>query len=250
MHIEALSDAALLDTWERCQHMHPLDQGIALLAAGCPDSSWETLAGLSIGRRDDLLLRLRAATLGPWLHGHGHCPGCTEAVEFQVNTSDLCALQPNQNAVAHWTLDLGAIRLQGRLPDSTDLAAIAGCQDPLQARRLLARRCISQANCGAAPWDAEAISEEIMAALSAQIAKADPLADIELQLHCPSCGHQWPASLDIASFFWIEISAHVDRLLRDIHLLARAYGWRESEILALTPRRRQRYIDMVVQWTC
>jgi len=250
LHIEALSDAALLDIWERCRHMHPLDQGIALLTAGCAGCSWETLAGLSIGRRDDLLLRLRAATLGPWLNGHGHCPGCTEAVEFQVRISELCALRPNQNTVSHWTLDLGEIQLEARLPNSTDLAAIAGCQDPLQARRLLARRCISRACCGQAPWDAEAMPEEIVAALSAQIAKIDPLADIELQLRCPSCGHQWQAFFGIVAFFWIEISAHVDRLLRDIHLLARAYGWGESEVLALTPRRRQRYIDMVVQWTC
>jgi hypothetical protein len=250
MRIEALSDAVLLDIWERGHAMHPLDQGLALLAAGCPDCSWETLAGLSIGRRDDLLLRLRAATLGPWLNGQGQCPGCTETVEFQVRIPELFTLQPDQRAVPRWTLDFGTLRLEGRLPDSTDLAAIASCEDPLQARRLLARRCISRARCGQTPWDAEAMSEEIIAALSAEIGKADPLADIELQLHCPTCDHQWQVSFDIVSFFWSEIGARVDRLLRDIHLLARAYGWGESEILALAPRRRQRYIDMVVQWTC
>ncbi|HEX2516118.1 MAG TPA: phage baseplate protein, partial [Chloroflexota bacterium] len=35
------------------------------------------------------------------------------------------------------------------------------------------------------------------------------------------------------------------RLLREVHTLARAYGWREAEILALPGRRRQTYLDLV-----
>jgi hypothetical protein len=33
--------------------------------------------------------------------------------------------------------------------------------------------------------------------------------------------------------------------LRDVHELASAYGWRESEILALSPQRRQAYLELV-----
>lgn len=250
MHIEPLSDAALLEIWDRGRHRHPLDQAIDLLAAGCPDCSWETLAGLSIGRRDHLLLLLRSATLGPWLNGRDLCSACGEAVEFQVGIADLCALQPEQDAAPRWQLDMGDIRLEGRLPDSMDLAAVAGCPDPHLARRLLARRCLSPGASAEAPWDMDTMPEDVVAALSAAMAAADPLADIELHLRCEACGHQWQAFLDIASFFWTEINAHVERLLRDIHLLARAYGWGEAQILALTPNRRQRYIDLVIQWTC
>ena len=35
------------------------------------------------------------------------------------------------------------------------------------------------------------------------------------------------------------------RMLLDIHALARAYGWSESDILALPPRRRQAYLELV-----
>jgi hypothetical protein len=30
-----------------------------------------------------------------------------------------------------------------------------------------------------------------------------------------------------------------------VHLLARAYGWRETDILALSARRRQSYIELI-----
>ena len=35
------------------------------------------------------------------------------------------------------------------------------------------------------------------------------------------------------------------RLMRDIHLLASAYGWTEAEVLSLSAWRRQAYLDMV-----
>jgi hypothetical protein len=50
---------------------------------------------------------------------------------------------------------------------------------------------------------------------------------------------------DIVSFFWTELSAQAKRLLREVHTLARGYGWREADILAMSARRRQLYLDLV-----
>jgi hypothetical protein len=47
------------------------------------------------------------------------------------------------------------------------------------------------------------------------------------------------------SFFWQELDDWADRVLRDVHELASAYGWPENEILALSPRRRQCYLDLI-----
>jgi hypothetical protein len=33
--------------------------------------------------------------------------------------------------------------------------------------------------------------------------------------------------------------------LREVHVLASANGWSEAEILALSPQRRQRYLEIV-----
>ena len=68
---------------------------------------------------------------------------------------------------------------------------------------------------------------------------------IELQLACPDCGHPWAVPFDTVSFLWDEVGAWAERTLREVHLLASAYGWGEDEILALSPERRRRYLGMV-----
>ena len=78
-----------------------------------------------------------------------------------------------------------------------------------------------------------------------QMALADPQADVQLNLSCPACNHHWQSVFDIVSFFWSEIHAWAQRTLREIHALASAYGWREADILALSPRRRQLYLEMI-----
>ena len=44
---------------------------------------------------------------------------------------------------------------------------------------------------------------------------------------------------------WAEISARAQHLLREVHLLASAYGWSEQQILELSPTRRASYLRMV-----
>ena len=75
---------------------------------------------------------------------------------------------------------------------------------------------------------------------------ADPLALIELGGACPQCGLTWSAFLDVALFVWREVQHWAQRTLQDVHLLARAYGWREDEILRLSPVRRQAYLQMII----
>ena len=91
----------------------------------------------------------------------------------------------------------------------------------------------------------ESLPENAIAALATSILERDPLSEVQIDLHCSECGQGWPMILDIVSLFWSEISAHAPRLVQEVHLLARAYGWREADILALSARRRQLYLEMV-----
>jgi hypothetical protein len=68
---------------------------------------------------------------------------------------------------------------------------------------------------------------------------------VGLHLSCSACGGAWDRPLDIGQFLWDEISAEAHRLAREVHALARAYGWSEAEILGLSPRRRQLYLELV-----
>ena len=68
---------------------------------------------------------------------------------------------------------------------------------------------------------------------------------MQLDLTCPACGHAWQAPFDIATFVWRELDDWAQRTLREIHVIAGAYGWSEDEILQLSARRRQIYVEMI-----
>jgi hypothetical protein len=74
--------------------------------------------------------------------------------------------------------------------------------------------------------------------------QADPLAETRISLSCPGCDHEWAEPLDIGAFLWEEIASRAKRLLVDVHALATAYGWTESEILSLSDSRRAFYRSM------
>lgn len=73
----------------------------------------------------------------------------------------------------------------------------------------------------------------------------DPQADMVLSFSCPHCAAESSHLFDIASVLVKEVNNWAQRMLRDIHTLATAYGWSEARILALGPMRRQAYLDMV-----
>jgi hypothetical protein len=91
---------------------------------------------------------------------------------------------------------------------------------------------------------AEELPEDVVQKVEEQISVIDPQADMRLNFSCPECHQRWKEAFDIVSFFWAEIDAWARRILREVDILARAYGWRESDILALSPVRRQIYLAM------
>jgi len=127
---------------------------------------------------------------------------------------------------------------QFRLPTSRDLAKVLTADLETSAVRLLELCRIGDG--AAKEWDEAAVSDagEILAA-------ADPLAETQLALDCPSCAHQWNDVLDIGSFVWAEIESRALRLLCEVHILASAYGWSEAETLSLSAARRAGYMRMV-----
>jgi hypothetical protein len=89
------------------------------------------------------------------------------------------------------------------------------------------------------------LPEAIVAAVSRRMNELDPQADTQIALACPECHHQWQTPLDPISYFWSEIQEWGHRILRDVHALASAYGWREVDVLALSAWRRQAYLELI-----
>ncbi len=55
------------------------------------------------------------------------------------------------------------------------------------------------------------------------------------------------ATFECATYFLSELAARARHLLHDVHTLAWYYHWSESDILALTPGRRDRYIAKIAE---
>jgi hypothetical protein len=123
--------------------------------------------------------------------------------------------------------------------------AAAAADDTAAARRVLLERCLLSARAGAEERSLGQLPPEFVAAMVDEMERADPQADVRLNLRCPRCGRGWQPQFDITSFFWEELNAWAYRVLREVHTLASAYGWREADVLALSPWRRQVYLELV-----
>ena len=110
---------------------------------------------------------------------------------------------------------------------------------------MLLKRCVEVARFGAQSIDPAALPEEVVSAVGAGMAEADPQAEIKIAMTCPACSHEWAAVFDVLPYLWGEIEDWAQRLLREVHALPVAYGWGEREILAMSSLRRRMYLDMV-----
>jgi len=243
--MHTLVESDLVQIWETGTRQHLLDRALTVLMAAFPGTSRDSLASLSIGQRDACLLAVRQQLFGSLLLGLTACPACSEQIEFSLDAAQIPI--PSNISPVHSLQAMAFANgtIQFRLPNSRDLAAIASCRDTTAARNILARQCMVQYVQDGVVIPAENLPETLILTLATEIEQRDPLAEISISLNCSACTHRWQMPFDIVSFFWIEISALVKRLLRDVHTLARAYGWREADILVMGPVRRQFYLEMV-----
>jgi hypothetical protein len=124
------------------------------------------------------------------------------------------------------------------------LAAVVAAPDATNGLRRLLDRCVLEVS----PRDADQFSDlspNSLDAIGQAMLRADPAAEISIALECPDCGERWQMDFEVADFFWQELGAQARQLLREIDVIARAYGWSEREILSLPARRRRTYLELI-----
>lgn len=253
--MRALSTPELLETWERGLGRSQLERALLLLSAATGASA-KALAHLPIGERDARLLKLRERTFGPQLTSLAECPSCGERLEMTFNVADLRvgskqgeaeerAAIPEITLQETHTLFVDVYQISFRLPDSRDLLSLAHCGDLETARSNLLNRCLLNAQRETEEISIEELPEIVLKAVAERMADVDPQADVLLALSCARCHESWEEIFDINSFFWTEINSWARRTLSDVHTLAKAYGWRERDILELSVWRREFYLSMV-----
>jgi hypothetical protein len=238
--IASLSAADLLQAWETGQGAPPVWQALYLLAIVYPDQTLQSLSDLPIGVRDRRLMDLRRRLFGSRLESLVTCPQCGGRLELSFDLADIQAPEL-ENQPESWELEHEGYVLRFRLPNSQDVLAA----QKASGRSTLLERCLLEANCAGQPQPADQLPAPVQSMLIQRMAELDQQAEVLLPVDCPDCQHHWIAAFDITTFLWQELQNWAVRTLDEVNILARAYAWREADILALSPWRRRYYIQRV-----
>jgi len=244
--MHAPTQAQLLDLWDAGSRATPWGRAALLLQSAWPGA---TVAQWPLGLANARLLELRAALFGSAWDCVADCPACAQVAEVRLDVAAMLAAAPNADAAqteAWHPIDESPATPRFRLPVLADLTS-AGPADASSAARLLqaivtapASQTTDAALVDLPPHTRTAIEQELL--------RLDPLAAIDIVMDCPACGHRWRAAADIIGMLWADLSTLAKRLLGDVARLAAVFGWSEQQIFALSPMRRQYYLDMVREW--
>lgn len=183
------------------------------------------VGNLPLGDRDRALAALYAHLYGEQVVADARCPGCDRRFELRFSLTALAASRVPDGSAAG---DPPQVKVEGatlRLACARDLD---GSPDALIARLLLD---------GAPPP-----LEVAEAALEA----ADPALEIDLAGTCPECGADQKVPFSMRRFFSAALKRDEAFLLREVHLIARAYGWAFDAILGLTREERHAFVRLLL----
>lgn len=233
-----LDDYALLDLWAKADRASVASRPAILLDALVAPQE-PTAVDLPIGARDRALISARSRHFGSAMSCATACISCNEEIEISFDLSELDSDDASPEA-GDLRLEHQGAELVLRKPTTRDLAAAAAA-DKDDALPTLVRRCLSTADDSDLP---DELSSELIQSASSALQSADPDADIELQIICPSCAKHTNAPFDIGLCLWEDISRAARRVMREVHHFASVYGWTEAETLAVPRQRRLQYLTI------
>jgi len=245
--MRALSTTELFSVWEETLDQPLLSKTILLLSTACSVADNKTIATLSIGERDARLFLLREWMFGTRMFHTATCPACSEKMEWETATTDLRVQSFDDNfSPKIFKLSSKEFTIQYRLVNSLDIIQLLKSKIPAgNSKEILLQNCVEDVKKSGKNYRKSKLPAEIINAVEEEMAKTDPQADVQLNLSCSACNHQWQVGFDIMSFFWTEINNWAQRLMHEIFLLARFFNWAEKDILAMSPRRRHLYLKMI-----
>lgn len=197
---------------------------------------WPSLAAADVGAA---ALLIRQSWLGDAIRTDVACPepGCGERIEVSFGIERYIAHhRPRRPRTVVPTDQDGWYALRGadtrfRIPTIADVLQAIDADSPALT---LSERCVQGTATGS-------LIRRIDRALSAMA----PQLESSVGGTCPSCGHEVSLRFDPVVYTLSELRDSFSALYYDIHLLASAYGWPETAILALPRQRRRRLATLV-----
>ena len=200
----------------------------------------------TLGERNARLMELHSRLFGREIELLSHCPACHTVAQFSGNCDALATLMgPGPADAPPHRLQAQGHVIEFRMPDSADIAIASSVEGGEDFVQLLLDRCVLACTREGTDVPVCQLPEPVLDALSQQMDTLDPGASVSFALDCPQCATHWQAPLDLGEMLWQKVRAAAERVLLEIDMLARAYGWTEREVLGLSPLRRAAYLQMV-----
>ena len=199
------------------------DPGAAtrLLRRLLPDG--EAVDELNVAEYDRLLAAVFDALYGDRVEARTRCSACSETLEISLSLAALAAAPPDVEIELAGPDESGVFTLPDgrriRPPTVADLGRAVHAGDVAALRRA----CVVAGDPDADPEMLEAGLEAAAPALARDVAAI-----------CPSCAATQAVRFDLAAFLVASLTRERPFLIREMHLLARAYGWSLTEILSLS----------------
>jgi len=211
----------------------PVRAGLALLS-GLRVSGPEP-ASLPVPDFEYLLLHLRSQRLGPVMTLAFACPHCRALSEVEIPVADFVADAAPKPAsgVSADPERPGWFQLDGagfRLPTVADQIAVETHPRPAAG---LAELCLDEA------------ARRRRARIERAMERMAPPLSREIAGQCAACGETVEAEVIVPTLVVSELRRAAGAVHDEVDLIARAYHWPESQILALPQPRRRAYAERI-----
>ena len=186
-------------------------------------------AELSAADRDRVLAAIFRRTFGERIQSTIACGTCGKRFDLDFALADLVRSLGGEAPDPDGTYrTAGGWRF--RLPTGRDELATVGAAPEVEAQ--LRRACIV---------DGDPDDETLAEALEA----VAPLLDLDLDVTCAECGAPQAVHFDLQHYMLARLCDERSLRAYEVHLLARAYGWSLTELMALPRTQRRLYVDLV-----
>lgn len=190
-----------------------------------------SLPDLTLTQFDGILAAFYRMHYADALPAQAKCGDCAEPFEINFNLSDVQA-QLVQGSAPYEGDHMGSLIAPSgrvfRLPRVADLERLTSTSPEEWLRDLLQD----------GPFDLDDFQEELEC--------AGPVLSQTINAACPACNQPNTIRFDLADFVTATFAGEAAFLWREVHLLARSYGWSLAEVLSLPRDVRRRLAGLVV----
>ncbi|PPS67825.1 MULTISPECIES: hypothetical protein [Streptomyces] len=235
--MSALSDPArLLDAWEEAAAVPPAARAAVLVCHGGFAEDVESALGLPLGDVCALAGRMYAEDFGEALEAVVACRGCDAQLDVRLPVSTLWTASPERERRVPGPRNR---ELSVRALTARDLLAAGRVPDP--AGELLAR-CVTDS--AGKPVDTRGLGPEEVARVEEAAEQLSGAAAAVVRTSCPDCGAAPLMPVDMGGLLWDRVASAASALVSEVAALAAAFGWREQDVLHMSPQRRRMYLRL------